>query len=234
MWDRKHRTPTRERLFRRILQLPAERPDPIGIYAETPEDDPDAPYAVIKRDESEKHQRQIEAWHREDQRADWAEYMAAIFSWRSLRSRLKNRWVALDNSIYSQKSFRELTRCRHLRFTSHYVHTEGEAWMIEGYFDLPSGRSYDLSIIAASGIPHWVKQEQELFPEYPVTEANNVFFGRWIMVPGRTLNDKKIKEGLDAWYSERFRWSRGHWSNLENQLPEIEIDLSWEVPDDQS
>jgi hypothetical protein len=126
--------------------------------------------------------------------------------------------------VHSWRGRRALAQARVLVYTSPYVHDPKREHEIEGYFDLPGGLHYGLTIHSLrSGTDaarlEWETGSIHRLETYPWTDD--------VVVPTRSLEPDQVEEVLRRWYVESFRWKWGHWSNREGRLPEFRVALTW-------
>jgi len=127
-----------------------------------------------------------------------------------------------------------LASARTLRYTSHYISTREDTG-IEGYFDFGGDITMELEIWTPSAMKKYVDFEWER--EELVHSSNSLVFGwnRWVVAPAEALTEEVIRDTILRWYQDRFEFVRGHWSQVEDTLPELIIDSSiWESDEDRA
>ena len=219
-------TQASERFWRRLLGLPAEAPEPIAAQLHD---------GRIEFPSDEEKATAKAAWHAEDRRADVAAKLGDWTNGHRLRTRIASLVdrlsAAVDESAHRLSGHgsitAELAAQRQLHFASHYVQRVGETSSVEGYFDLPSGRHFPITVTAAGAIPGWVVFEAEKLGHI-ATEENSFLYGRYVLVPGKLLGPETVSAALSDWYRERFDFKRTHWSHRAGRGPEIVLDLVWE------
>lgn len=203
----------REDVLRRAMGL-GPAPDPAGLHFED---------GRVRRVPEAKRAMAFEAWHREGARARLAADVA------HLPQRLGRGGRRVRGCVERLRAARALAWARTLVYRSRHLHPVGETRDIEGYFDL--GRSwYPLSVLSAGILAEAAEHD---WAEGRVMRSDeNVWSGaECVLVPASTLDDRLVAEAIGRWYRERFRWQRGHWSQVEGRLPAIRVDLAWSPPE---
>ena len=220
---------SKEEPFRRLLRLPAERPEPSG-YVWT--DDRDDGLLGHEKVGPEEHRRHRLAWHAEGWRGQLANSLA--YGPHRARQRLVWKLEAPYEKWLRWRARRALAIDRTLRYTSHYISTH-DTTGIEGYFDFDGNVTFALDIYTPSAMKAYAEMEWEWMKDL-VTSENSLVFGsgRWVVAPSETLTEDVIRETLLHWYKERFEYVRGHWSQVEETLPKIILDLGWESDEERA
>lgn len=205
--------------------LKGNAPDPVGYISKPLKDNPNL-FTIEKMDENELA-RQKREWHREGRRAELASFIyRKSLKFNHPKELLQEiKWSfeeRRDNFLHSPAS--ELKKRRQLVFTSHYIHPV-DCQEVEGYFDF-NKTHYPVTLIAASRLPAWAKEEWER-GDYMLASQSILSDPNTILIPGRKLDAQKVKEALERFYEDKFRFERGHWTHLEDATPEIIINLNF-------
>ena len=219
---------TKEDPWRRLLRLPAERPEP-GPFVMGSEDE-DGTFGIARLPDDE-HRRQRLAWHAEGWRGDLANSLA--YGPHRTLERLRWKLDAPAEKLRRHRARRALASQRTLHYTCYYIPTR-DTNHIEGYFDFGSYRHFQLDIYTPTAMKTYTDFEWE--HRELVSSENSLVFGsgRWIVAPSETLTEDVLRETLLRWYEERFEYERGHWSQVEETLPEIVLDIEWESDEERA
>jgi hypothetical protein len=204
----------RLRITRRLLGLPAEQPSPRTIRLHTPT-------RTIQRVQPSAEM--VEAWHAEDWRADFARFVVDA-------PRIAKRQLeAVKDAIADVRCDREVATARVLVYQSPYVHTVGDCLAVDGYLQLPSGRTYGLQVVAVGA--RYREYVQDSWDRGAVLQSDQNLLNsdHSLYVPVETLDEEVIAVAIERWYRDRFAYVRRHWGALENAQPVIDIELHWQT-----
>jgi hypothetical protein len=208
-----------ERPIRRLLGLSAEPPDPVPMRFTA--------NGTVDFGTQDKRAVNFARWHSEGRRADIASHLSRVpYRARKAPERVRDEVLARVDNV---RAARALSSAKTLRFTSPYVHVFGDCKEVEGWFDFGGAFGYSLTVFTNEAMVEYAEREWDRGEL--VTSDNSLVYGlgRWIVVPTVSLDDVIIREALERWYVDRFRWVRGHWSQREGTLPTINVDLTWET-----
>jgi len=215
-----------KRLIRRLLGLSAEAPSPVPVRYFR---DQGLPYTRMEFPKGRARDEEIRRWNQEDRRADLAELLA---DWISL-PRARGRIERLKNSLLYRrdraKAARELVAARSFVFDSPYI--SDDSWAIEGFLEFGNGSSVALSLINADRFAtsigenfyqtgagrRFVYNSDEDFAFQPGSSD-----GYWIVVPDSLWTREALGEEIAAWYIEKFRFTRNHWTHY-GEKPQVSV-----------
>lgn len=210
---------TGENLIRRFLGL-GPAPDPVGLSC-----DKDG-YFKLKK--GKKLERDFIAWHREGIRAKLASGIARFTHRIGPRSISRYLGDAVG-TIRMRWSIYRLREARRLVYKSVYVHDK-DTVESEGWIEFPGG--FLTVVIRATGYTrHEVDYVQEEWDRGRVTPGIAGLTGHdyvTLVVPGERVTPDLVRNALQRWYLDRYRYHRGHWTVLEQAEPEVKIAFGWE------
>lgn len=204
-----------EILLRKILLVKGPVPNPSGFKLV-----PKANHFEFELVDPEQVAKESKLFHAEGKRAQFAHKANQISGQRAL--------AFVQREIKHKKSSKELAQARTLEFTSHYIHHHKET-SLDGHFKLK--HNFYLEIISAKAYQELAEEEWNFKPEceHLVTDKNNIYARRdYVIVPFDVIDESIALEAIKRWYKQRFEDQKGHWSNQENRLPEIIINLAWD------
>jgi hypothetical protein len=219
-------TSSRLRRARRLLGLPAEPPNIVGMLYIPIYGRPGIGGRLGSLSDEER-ERERARYHAEDFRARLASTLADTPP--RLRSKLGDaRWAL--NRYRAQRAF---ANARTLYYTSHYIHPEDDQG-IDGYFDLGPNLSLSLEICTSNVLKRYAKAEWA-GGEVTHSQSSTILgsYQPWLVVPGKKLTDELIAEAIRRWYQDRFEFVQGHWSQRQQRLPKVVVNLEWQSKADQ-
>ena len=195
--------PWEERL-RKILGLPEEAPDPEALVWEE-----SGPRPIEGAEAEQEWQR----WHSEDWRADLA---------RGIVHAPRKVLQSVKCAIYERRAYSKLAASAWVRFEATHSINSSEEWAIEGDLFFQGG-SIPFHFVAAEGLAEHVEAESLRYDNYLYCEENDLLFeNRWIVLPGKSVDQEEARSALEEWYRQIFLRRRRHpvaWG----KMPQIEV-----------
>lgn len=223
---------TIEKLLRKAMFLPSEGPSPQEFrFVET-----ENGYLEMQKLQEDEYRSQWAEWHSQPKRAFIAEKAARKLYGAELEAKSIMQYVREKeykeipvgemlaqylkpiSKILEAKTERRLKAAKTLRVRSFYIHPP-ETDEFEGYIDLGEGITYPIHLASKEMISAYLSEDgaeaTQLEPEI-------------IFLPEEKLTPDNIQEAIGEWYTERYRFSGGHWTQPQGTRPRVELEVEFQ------